>query len=150
MKGGRPSDLKYSETHEWVRMTGKVATIGITDYAVKQLGDITHIELPKLGANVEQGSPFGEIDSVKTTADLISPLGGKVQAVNKDISGDFDLLSEEPFEDGWLIKVKVNDTKELENLMSPDDYESFIKSSEAGRKEDDEEESEDVDEDDFM
>lgn len=148
MKGERPRDLKYSETHEWIRMTGKVATIGITDYAVKQLGDITHIELPKIGANVEQGSPFGEIDSVKTTADLISPVSGKVQAVNKEISGDFDVLAEEPFEDGWLIKIKVEDAKELENLMSPEDYAEFIASSESDSK--GEEEAGDVDEDDFM
>lgn len=149
MKGGRPSDLKYSETHEWVRMTGKVATIGITDYAVKQLGDITHIELPKVGANVEQGSPFGEVDSVKTTADLISPVSGKVQAVNKEIAGDFDGLAEDPFEDGWLVKIKVEDAKELENLMTANGYDEFITAAEAGEKGEDEEAG-DVDEDDFM
>jgi glycine cleavage system H protein len=151
---GRPDDYKYSESHEWIKYheKKKEATVGITDYAVKQLADLVHIDLPKPGDNVEQGAPFGEIESVKTVADLISPLTGKIIEVNKDIAGDLDTLKEEPFEDGWLIKIKPSDPAELESLMTKKEYEEFLESSEEDDKEDDgkKEKDEDVDEDDFV
>jgi glycine cleavage system H protein len=145
----RPDDFKYSETHEWIKYNpkSKEATIGITDYAVKQLSDLVHIDLPKVGDNVEQGAPFGEIESVKTVADLVSPLSGKILEVNKDVSGDLDMLKEEPFEDGWLIKIKPTEPSELESLMTKKEYEEFLKSSE-DEKEDEKEDE--VDEDDFV
>ena len=152
----RPDDYKYTESHEWIKYSDKKkeATVGITDYAVKQLSDLVHIDLPKVGDNVEQGSPFGEIESVKTVADLVAPLSGKIVEVNKEIAGNLDTLKDEPFEAGWLIKVKPSDTKELEPLMSRKEYEEFLESSE----EDDDEGSgkkkksgeEEVDEDDFV
>ncbi|HXX93208.1 MAG TPA: glycine cleavage system protein GcvH [Planctomycetota bacterium] len=145
----RPDDFKYSETHEWIKYNpkSKEATIGITDYAVKQLSDLVHIDLPKVGDSVEQGAPFGEIESVKTVADLVSPLSGKILEVNKDIAGDLDTLKEEPFEDGWLIRIKPSEPSELESLMTKKEYEEFLESSEEekeGEKEDE------VDEDDFV
>ena len=145
----RPDDFKYSETHEWIKYNpkSKEATIGITDYAVKQLSDLVHIDLPKVGDNVEQGAPFGEIESVKTVADLVSPLSGKILEVNKEVSGDLDTLKEEPFEDGWLIKIKPTEPSELESLMTKKEYEEFLKSSE-DEKEDEKEDE--VDEDDFV
>ena len=151
----RPEDYKYSESHEWIKYNEKKkeATVGITDYAVKQLADLVHIDLPKVGDNVEQGAPFGEIESVKTVADLITPLTGKIIDVNKDIAGDLDTLKEEPFEDGWLVKIKPSDPAELESLMTKKEYEEFLESSEEDDKEDDDKkgkEEEDVDEDDFV
>jgi len=150
----RPDDYKYSESHEWIKYNEKKkeATVGITDYAVKQLADLVHIDLPKVGDNIEQGAPFGEIESVKTVADLVSPLTGKIIEVNKEVGGDLDTLKEEPFEDGWLIKIKPSDPAELESLMTKKEYEEFLESSEEDDKEDGDkkEKDEDVDEDDFV
>jgi glycine cleavage system H protein len=151
----RPEDYRYSESHEWIKYNEKKkeATVGITDYAVKQLADLVHIDLPKAGDNAEQGAPFGEIESVKTVADLISPLTGKILEVNKDIAGDLDTLKEEPFEDGWLIRIKPSDPSELESLMTKKEYEEFLESSEEDEKEEKEgkgKADEDVDEDDFV
>ena len=150
----RPDDYKYSESHEWIKYNSKTkeATVGITDYAVKQLADLVHIDLPKVGDSIEQGAPFGEIESVKTVADLITPLTGKILEVNKDIAGDLDTLKEEPFEDGWLIRIKPSDPTELESLMTKKEYEEFLESSEEDSKEEKEGKAkdEDVDEDDFV
>ena len=150
---GRPDDYKYSESHEWIKYNEKKkeATVGITDFAVKQLADLVHIDLPKVGDNAKQGDPFGEIESVKTVADLISPLTGKIIEVNKDIAGDLDTLKEEPFEDGWLVRIKPSDPEELESLMTKKEYEEFLEASEEDEKEDEKpEKDEDVDEDDFV
>lgn len=152
----RPDDYKFTETHEWVKYSDKKkeAVIGITDYAVKQLSDLVHIELPKAGDKVEQGAPFGEIESVKTVADLLAPLTGVITEVNKDLASDLDTLKEEPFEDGWIVKIKPSDTSELEPLMSKKEYEEFLESNEEGEEEGKKKasgkEEEDVDEDDFM
>ena len=148
----RPDDYKYSESHEWIKYNPKTkeATVGITDYAVKQLADLVHLDLPKVGDNTEQGTAFGEIESVKTVADLIAPLSGKIIEVNKEVGGDLDTLKEEPFEDGWLIKIKPSDPAEIENLMTKKEYEEFLESSEEGEKETKGKEDEDVDEDDFV
>jgi glycine cleavage system H protein len=147
----RPDDYKYSETHEWIKYSDKKkeAVIGITDYAVKQLSDLVHIDLPKVGDSVEQGAPFGEIESVKTVADLVSPLSGKIIEVNKEVASDLDTLKEEPFDDGWLVKIKPSDPSELETLMSKKEYEEFLESAEE-EEEEEKEDSEEVDEDDFV
>ncbi|MBI4232719.1 glycine cleavage system protein GcvH [Candidatus Peregrinibacteria bacterium] len=146
----RPAGLKYTETHEWVKIESKdIAVIGITDYAVSQLSDLVHVELPKVGEKVEQGSAFGEIESVKTVSELISPFTGKIAEINKDAVKDLDLISEEPFEDGWLVKIKYTDSDELDSLMTGEEYKEFIEASEAeeeGKKEGEE----DVDEEDFV
>lgn len=148
----RPDDYKYSESHEWIKYNAKTkeATVGITDYAVKQLSDLVHIDLPKVGDSVEQGAAFGEIESVKTVADLIAPLTGKIIEVNKEIGGDLDTLKEEPFEDGWLVRIKPSDPSELESLMTKKEYEEFLESSEEEEKGEKGKEDEDVDEDDFV
>jgi glycine cleavage system H protein len=147
----RPEDCKFSETHEWVKYNDKKkeAVIGITDYAVKQLSDLVHIELPKAGESLEQGAPFGEIESVKTVADLVAPISGKVLEANKEVVSDLDVLKEEPFEDGWLIKIKVSDPSDFEALMTKKEYEEFLESSEEEEKEG-KDDAEDVDEDDFV
>lgn len=143
----RPKDIKYAETHEWARLQGKDVVIGITDFAVEQLGDITHIELPKIGDLTEEGEAFGEIDSVKTTADLVCPVKGKVIEINEELLKNLDTLQEDPYEDGWLIKVKIKEASQLDTLMSAKDYEKFLE-SESG---DDGEEmdDEDISDDDF-
>ena len=148
----RPEDCKYSETHEWVKYNDKKkeATIGITDYAVKQLSDLVHIELPKQNDSLEQGAPFGEIESVKTVADLVSPLTGKVLEVNKELVSDLDTLKDEPFEGGWLLKIKVGDPAEMEALMSRKEYEEFLEAAQEEEQEGKKDDSEEVDEDDFV
>jgi glycine cleavage system H protein len=146
-----PEDLRYSETHEWVAVDvkKKEATIGITDYAVKQLSDLVHLEIkPKPGDSVEQGSPFGEIESVKTVADLISPIGGKVVEVNKTLLNSVDTLKDDAYKAGWMIRVKYAEPKELDSLMDAKEYKEYLDSLDEdaeGKKE-----TEEVDEDDFM
>ncbi|MBI2901325.1 MAG: glycine cleavage system protein GcvH [Planctomycetes bacterium] len=145
----RPEDARYSETHEWVRANDKKkeASIGITDYAVKQLSDLVHLELtPKVGDSIEPGAPFGEIESVKTVADLVAPIGGQVIAVNEDLVENVDTLKTDAFDDGWMIKVKYSESKDLDELMTAKEYKEFLDSLE----EEKEEENEKVDDDDFM
>lgn len=125
-KPKRPLELKYTESHEWVRLQDKTAVVGITDFAVSQLSDLVHLELPEEGEEIEQDSPFGEIESVKTVADLISPAGGKIAAVNETVAKNLDILHEDPYEEGWLVKIKINDPKELEDLMTAKEYETFL------------------------
>lgn len=147
----RPEDYKYTESHEWLRYNPKTkeALIGITDHAVKQLSDLVHIDLPKVGENVESGSPFGEIESVKTVADLVSPITGKILDINKEVAGDLDVLKDEPFEDGWLIKIKPSNPSEMDTLMTKKEYEEFLAHAD-DKEEDDKETDEEVDEDDFV
>ena len=143
----RPSDCKFSETHEWVRYNpkNKEAVIGITDYAVQQLSDLVHIELPREGAKATQGEPFGEIESVKTVADLVSPISGKITTVNKELaSSDLEGLKKEPFEEGWLVKIRISDPTELDSLMTMKEYEEFLEAAEEEGNDDD-----DSDDDDF-
>lgn len=134
-KQKRPLDLKYTESHEWIRVVDKTAIIGITDYAVKQLSDLVHLELPEEAEELEQDSPFGEIESVKTVADLIAPAGGKITAVNEAVVKNLDVLHEDPYEEGWLIKLKLSDPKEIEDLMSAKEYDAYLKSLDAGDEE---------------
>ena len=126
----RPTDLKYCETHEWLRSDKGDAVIGITDFAVEQLSDLVHIELPKVGDAVEAGKAFGEIESVKTVSDLNSPVSGKITAVNKAVAEDLEILHKSPFQEGWLIKVKPGSAAEAGSLMSADEYQKFIDASE--------------------
>lgn len=135
----RPEDKLYSETHEWVKTEGDEATIGITDYAVNQLSDLVHIDLPEVGDIVESDAPLGEIESVKTVSDLIAPLSGEVIAVNEKVIKDLDILAEDPFEEGWLVRIKMTDKEEIENLMSAQEYEEFVESAEEAEEEDEDE-----------
>ncbi|MBI3272113.1 MAG: glycine cleavage system protein GcvH [Planctomycetes bacterium] len=143
----RPADLKYTESHEWVRLDRDEAVIGITDYALSELSDLVHIELPDVGVSVDQDAPFGEVESVKAVSDLVAPLTGQVIAVNEEVVQDLDLLAEDPFEEGWLVKIHVDDPSELEALLSATEYEEFIQSSEEEAEEDEEEDEEEEDED---
>jgi glycine cleavage system H protein len=122
-----PKDLLYAETHEWTRVAPeggrKVATIGITAFAIQQLTDLVHMVLPKVGAQVKAGTPFGEVESVKAVSDLYSPVDGEVIAVHGDLPGKLETLGSDPYGQGWMIKVALSDESSLKNLMDAAAYE---------------------------
>lgn len=120
-----PDDLKYSKTHEWARVEGDVATIGITDHAQAELGDITYLDLPQPGRTLALDEQFGEVESVKAVSELFSPISGEVLEVNTGISDTTEVVNEDPYGNGWLIKVRITDPSELAGLMDPADYEKF-------------------------
>ena len=117
-----PENLLYTQEHEWVRVEGNKVVVGITQFAQEQLGDIVFVELPEVGTLIEQESPFGVVESVKTVSDLYAPISGTVTASNKDLEAHPEQVNNEPYGTGWIIEVEVSDEKELEKLMSPDDY----------------------------
>lgn len=121
------ADLQYSEDHEWVKADGGSVTIGITDYAQDSLSDIVYVELPEVGTIVEAGETVGNIESVKAVAELISPVSGEVVEVNKDLEDQPDLVNTDPFDDGWMLKIQVDDLVSAESgLMSDEEYEEYI------------------------
>jgi len=121
-----PEDLKYTKEHEWVQTEGGVATVGITDYAQGELGDIVFVELPEVGAEVKIMEPFGTIEAVKAVSDLYSPLTGKVVEVNNALDNDPTAINSDPYGDGWIIKIEMADPEELGQLMTAGSYESSI------------------------
>lgn len=122
-------DLKYTKEHEWVKLEGDVATVGITDYAQKQLGDVVFIELPEAGTQVEQMKPFGVIEAVKAVSDIFSPITGEVTEVNSELQTQSNLINSDPYGEGWIIKIKIKDPKELDGLLSPADYRKLVAAS---------------------
>ena len=126
-----PERLKYSREHEWVSVDDDhVATVGITDYAQEQLGDVVYVELPRTGAHVAQHEKFGEIESVKSVSDLFSPVGGEVMEVNSALEDGPEGVNEEPYGSGWMLKIEMDDRRELDSLLSHADYASFLAESE--------------------
>ncbi|UCE67914.1 MAG: glycine cleavage system protein GcvH [Candidatus Zixiibacteriota bacterium] len=121
-----PDDLKYSKEHEWVKVDGDVAVVGITDYAQGELGDIVFVELPRVGSKVEYMKPFGTIEAVKAISDLFSPLSGEVTEVNNQLESDASIINSDPYGDGWIVKIKMSDSGELDKLLSASDYETEI------------------------
>ena len=121
-----PEDLKYSKEHEWARVDGNTVTIGITQFAAEQLGDVVYVDLPESGADVEQFGKFGEIESVKTVSDLFSPVGGKIIEVNAAVKDNPEKVNEDTYGDGWLMKIEISDQSQIDNLMDADGYESHI------------------------
>lgn len=121
-----PKDLKYTNDHEWVRVEGDIAYVGITDYAQDALGDVVFLEIPEVGAHVEKGETFGVVESVKAVSDLYSPLSGEVVKANEDLVDAPEAINEDPYDDGWMIAVKMSDPSELGELMTAEDYETFI------------------------
>jgi glycine cleavage system H protein len=120
-----PQDLRYSKEHEWVRIEGGVAVVGITDFAAEQLGDIVFVELPEVGRTVAQGDAVGVIESVKAVSDLFCPVSGDVAEVNGDLTGRPELLNSDPFGAGWLIRVAVSDKTDLDRLLDAKAYEAL-------------------------
>lgn len=125
-----PSDLLYTEDHEWARVEGNLATIGVTQFAVDQLGDVTQVELPREGEALKQGEAFGTVESVKAVSDLFAPITGKVTKVNSPLQDSPEYVSEDPYDGGWMIQVEVSNADELKKLMSADAYETFLKEQE--------------------
>jgi glycine cleavage system H protein len=121
-----PEDLKYSKEHEWVLVEGNVVTVGITDYAQEQLGDIVFVELPGVGDKVSKEDAFGVVESVKAVSDVYAPVSGKVLEVNDDLPENPEMLNEDPYGDGWMIKVEMSDPEELADLLTAAEYEQFV------------------------
>jgi glycine cleavage system H protein len=121
-----PQGLKYSKEHEWVTTDDSVATIGITDHAQGQLGEIVYIELPAVGEKISKDDPFGVIESVKAVSDIYAPVSGTVVEINEDLPESPEVVNEDPYGDGWLIKVKMSDTTDLEDLMDSEEYAEMI------------------------
>ncbi len=121
-----PENLQYTEEHEWVLVEDNIATIGITDYAQNELGDVVFIELPQTGDQVQQLEPFGTIEAVKTVADLFAPLSGEVIELNTLLEDSPHLINEDTYGEGWIIKIKFSDPVELENLLTYEDYANLM------------------------
>ena len=121
-----PQDLRYTKEHEWVRMAGDLATVGITDYAVEHLGDIVFVELPEIGRTVTQFAAVGVIESVKAVSDLFAPVGGEVVESNAELTGAPELLNADPFGKGWMLRIRVADAAQLDNLLDAAAYEALI------------------------
>ncbi len=121
-----PTDLKYHEEHTWAKIEGDIATVGITDHAQEQLGEILFVDLPEVGDTITQGEPFGSIESAKVASDLYAPISGEIIEVNEVLDDEPDLVNSSPYEDGWIIRVKVKNMDEEANLLSSSEYEKSL------------------------
>jgi glycine cleavage system H protein len=121
-----PNNLLYTEDHEWILVDGDEATIGITDYAQGELGDIVMVEAMPVGTRFEKGDSLGSIEAVKATADVYAPLSGEILEVNAGLEDDPQLINHDPFEGGWIVRVRISNKAELDDLMSPDDYDDQV------------------------
>lgn len=121
-----PKDLKYDTEHEWVKVDGDVATIGISDFAQDQLGEVVYVDLPAVGDEIIAGESFGEVESVKSVSELMSPLSGDIVEVNETLGDAPETVNEDCYGDGWMIKIKMADVAQTDDLMSADEYEAFI------------------------
>jgi glycine cleavage system H protein len=121
-----PGDLKYTKSHEWVRLEGNTATIGITDYAQSELGDVVFVEMPNVGRELAANDSFGSVESVKTVSDVYAPIAGEVIEINQDLSRESELMNSDPYGRGWLIKLKVLDTGDTGSLMDADAYQASL------------------------
>ncbi|MFP4662520.1 MAG: glycine cleavage system protein GcvH [Halanaerobiales bacterium] len=121
-----PKDMFYTENHEWILVEGGEAIVGITEYAQQEMGDVIFVELPEPGDEYDQFDPFSVVESVKAVSDIYLPVGGEITAVNEDLFDSPELVNEEPFEGGWLVKVKLSDKDDLETLMDHEDYTRFL------------------------
>lgn len=121
-----PKELKYTKDHEWVSMEDNVATVGITEFAQRELGDIVYVEIETQGELIEQGNIFGTVEAVKTVSDLFMPLTGTVSEVNEELEGEPEMVNSDPYGKGWMIKITVEDPSEAGNLLSAEDYAELI------------------------
>jgi glycine cleavage system H protein len=126
-----PQDLYYTRDHEWVRVEGEVATVGITDFAQKQLGDVVYVELPALGTQLEVHQSIGAIESVKAVSDVFSPVSGEVIAVNEKLNDSPEMVNQDPYGEGWIIKLKMKNKEDLNLLMTSSEYEKYVESLES-------------------
>lgn len=129
MPGGYPEDLKYTKEHEWAKVEGGRARVGITDYAQRELGDVVFVELPKVGTRLRQMQPFGVVESVKAVSDLFAPLSGEVVEVNTALAERPDLVNQDPYGEGWMIVIAVAEPKDLDQLLAARQYEQYLSES---------------------
>jgi len=121
-----PSELKYTKDHEWVKKDGNIVTVGITDYAQGELGDVVFVELPQVGDEVSKDDTFGSIEAVKAVADLFCPVNGKVTEINENLGDQPDIVNTDPYGQGWMVKIEVSAADDFDSLMSADDYQAHI------------------------
>ena len=121
-----PSDLKYASSHEWARLDGDVVTVGITDHAQEALGDLVYVELPEVGDTVAAGDEAGVVESVKAASDIYAPVSGEVIAVNEALGDTPEIINTDPYNEGWIYKIRVTDVSELDNLMSGEEYDAQV------------------------
>ena len=122
-----PKDLKYTKEHEWIRVEGNTGVMGITDHAQELLTDIVFVELPEVGKTVKQGETVAVLESVKAVSDVYSPVSGEITEVNSELTDKVEMINKKPYGEGWIAKLKINDLKELDNLMTAEQYEEFLK-----------------------
>jgi glycine cleavage system H protein len=125
-------DSRYAKSHEYVHVDGNVGVIGISEYAQKELGDVVFVELPAVGTQLEMGDELGSIESVKAVSELFSPVSGEIVEINEALADKPELVNTDPYGDGWMVKIKLSAPDEVDELMSPEDYDDYIK-SEAGK-----------------
>jgi glycine cleavage system H protein len=121
-----PSELKYTEDHEWIRIEGDTAYVGITDHAQNELGDIVYVDINTVGDSLDKGEVFGSVEAVKTVSDLYIPLAGSVLEVNEDLDGEPELVNSDPYGKGWMVKIGLTNPGDLDGLMSVEEYKKFI------------------------
>jgi glycine cleavage system H protein len=121
-----PENLRYTAEHEWVKIDGDEVTIGVTDFAQGELGDVVYVEIETMGESLEQGEVFGTVEAVKTVSDLYMPISGEVIAINEELEAAPETINQDPYEKGWMVKVKVSNEEELKNLLSAADYQALI------------------------
>jgi len=121
-----PEELKYSKDHEWVKVEGDIAIVGITDYAQTELGDIVYVELPEVGTKVQKGDTVATVEAVKTAADVYAPVSGEIVEVNKALEEHAELINKDPYGEGWIVKIKMTNPDELNELLSAEEYKKLI------------------------
>lgn len=121
-----PDDLKYTKDHEWIRVNGNIGTIGITDFAQSELGDIVFVDIKKDLVEIKQGEVFGTIEAVKTVSDLFTPVSGKIIEINTNLESNAEIVNKDPYGDGWIIKIELSNPSELNNLLDAQAYKSLI------------------------
>lgn len=121
-----PSDLRYTKDHEWIRVDGDEATVGITEYAASQLGDIVFVELPDVGRSLAQFAAFGVVESVKAVSDLFAPVSGEVSATNDSLAGSPELVNSDPYGEGWMVRLRLSAATEVDDLLDPAAYDALI------------------------
>lgn len=124
-----PEGYKFTKTHEWVKVDGDIATIGITDYAQSELGDITYVELPAVGSTLNRSDSLGVIESVKAASDIYSPISGEIVEDNETVEGSPEIVNSSPYEDAWLVRIKISDQSELDELLDAADYQKLLEES---------------------
>jgi len=121
-----PAELKYTKDHEWVRIEGDIATVGITEFAQSELGDIVYVEIETVGETIAQEEIFGSIEAVKTVSDLFMPISGEILEFNEELDGNPELVNSDPYGAGWMVKVKISDLSEIENLLDSEAYKALV------------------------